>query len=68
MLGASIRNPSIEQVAAVREAKITIRWDGPDKKVRELIEDKLDALFFDLSDVKGVTFADSSAEFKAKAK
>jgi len=33
----------------MRKATIELFWEGPDKPVREKIEEAIDALFFDLS-------------------
>lgn len=51
----------------MRSATIVIRWEGPDKKVREFIEDRIDGLFYDLSMENIVTFADSDVTFRSKA-
>lgn len=51
----------------MRQATITIRWEGPDKPVRSFIETKVDGLFYDLSvELPKVTFADADLEFKSK--
>ena len=42
---------------------ITIRWEGPDKFVREMIDDALDKLFFDLTMTGKVQAADTQIEF-----
>ena len=51
----------------MRRADIVIRWEGPDKAVREYIENCLDDLFMEMTmRVKGVTFADADATFTAR--
>lgn len=51
----------------MRRAVITITWEGPDKKVRDFISDRIDALFFDLDEeVSGVLAADSAIDFTSR--
>lgn len=52
----------------MRRAVITIRWEGPDKAIREMIEESLDGLFFEMTMTGKVLAADSSVEFTAKVK
>jgi hypothetical protein len=54
----------------MRRATIVVRWDGPDKAVRDFIEDKIDALFYDLSMAMGekITFADAAVQFESRIK
>jgi hypothetical protein len=52
----------------MRRAVITIRWEGPDKAVRDLIEDALDKLFFEMTMSGKILAADSSVEFTARVK
>lgn len=52
----------------MRRAVITIRWEGPDKFVREMIDDALDKLFFDLSMTGKVQAADTQIEFTPRVK
>ena len=52
----------------MRRAVITTRWEGPDKLVREMIDDALDKLFFDLTMTGKVQAADTQIEFTSRVK
>lgn len=54
----------------MRRAVITIEWEGPDKPIREYIDDRLDGLFYDLTMDFGdkLGFATSSVEYTSKVK
>ncbi len=52
----------------MRQAVIVIRWEGPDKKVRELIGDAVDDLFQRDEFMEAVSFADSDVTFTPRLK
>lgn len=54
----------------MRRAVITIEWDGPDKAVREWLDDKLDGVFEDMTYAfeNRITYATSGIEFTSKVK
>ncbi len=52
----------------MRRAVITINWEGPDKKVRELIDDAVDNLFLEITFIPAVTAGDTAIEFTSKVK
>ncbi len=54
----------------MRRATITLRWEGPDKAVREFIEEKIDEMFYELTMVMGdkLIYADSDAKFESRVR
>lgn len=52
----------------MRRAVIVINWEGPDKKVRGLIEDAVDQLFMSDEFCTTVLGASSEVEFTPKVK
>jgi hypothetical protein len=54
----------------MRRAVITIEWVGPDKPMREFIDDRLDEMFESMTWKFGekLGFATSSIEYQSKAK
>lgn len=53
----------------MRRAVITVEWDGPDKPVREYIEDAVDRMFEAMTyDVPKLEWATTNVEFTAKVK
>jgi hypothetical protein len=52
----------------VRRAVITINWEGPDKKVRELIDNAVDDLFMEITFLPAVVAGDTAIEFTSRVK
>jgi hypothetical protein len=52
----------------MRRAVITIHWEGPDKKVRALIDDALDNLFMEITFLPTVTGGYTTIEFTPRVK
>ena len=53
----------------MRRAVITIEWEGPDKAVREFIENRLDGLFEDMTvDIPALSWASSNVQWTSKVK
>lgn len=52
----------------MRKAEIEIRWEGPDKPIRAMIEDGLDRLFEELTEHPKMLWADSSTTFTSRVK
>ena len=51
-----------------RRAVITIDWCGPDKKVREMIEEAVDNLFMEITFIPTVTAGTTGIEYTARVK
>lgn len=52
----------------MRRAVITINWEGPDKKVRGMIDDAIDNLFMEISFLPAVVAGDTAIEFTSRVK
>lgn len=56
-------------MARMRRAIVVIRWDGPDRPIRDVIETALDDLFEErLTANPKIVWADCSVEWQPKAK
>lgn len=51
-----------------RRAVVTIVWVGPDKKVREMIEEAVDNLFMEITFIPTVTAGTTGIEYTARVK
>lgn len=52
----------------MRQAVVVIRWEGPDKKVREMIDEAVDELFMAITFLPTVVAGDTSIEFTSRIK
>lgn len=52
----------------MRSATYVLQWEGPDKKVREFIEERLDGLFYELTMTGLCTWADGELTFVSRVK
>lgn len=52
----------------MRRAVIVINWEGPDKKVRELIDDAVDNLFMEITFLPTVVAGNTAIEFTSRVK